>query len=141
VRFAGQQRKPHQLLVELTPMIDVVFLLIIFFLTTARFAQITRADVDLPLEVGEQHELPEEAGIVINIDRDGKIIVGGNEVVLEELELIVQDEAAALPPDAGDVKLLIRADRNASSDRLNDVVERLQQIGVGLARLATEVPR
>ena len=80
MKFGASRRRSHQLIVELTPMIDVVFLLIIFFLTTAQFAQMTRAEVDLPLEAGEQQDTPEEAGLVINIDRQGRIIVADQEV-------------------------------------------------------------
>jgi hypothetical protein len=42
---------------------------------------------------------------------------------------------------AQQLKLLIRADRNASAARLNRVVRVLRPLGVGVARLATEVPR
>ena len=141
MRLGGSKRRSHQLIVELTPMIDVVFLLIIFFLTTAQFAQMTRAEVDLPLETGEQQDTPEEAGLVINIDRRGRIIIADQEVPFEGLEAIVRDETAVQSASTDSVKLLIRADRNANSDQLNDVIERLQDIGVDLARLATEVPR
>ena len=142
MRFVHQRHPSRQLAVELTPMIDVVFLLIIFFLTTAQFARLTRAEVDLPLERGEQEKSSEEAGIVVNIDRAGQIIVSGDVVTLEDLELIVQHEIRRLEtPDPRAVKLMIRADRGGSTDRLNQIVSRLQGIGVGAARLATEVPR
>ena len=89
-----QRRRPIDrfLALEVTPMIDVVFLLIIFFMTTAQFARLTRADVDLPLEKGEQRHIPEEEGIVINITQSGRIIVSTETVTLERLEELVFDE-------------------------------------------------
>ncbi|MDY7107749.1 MAG: biopolymer transporter ExbD [Planctomycetota bacterium] len=127
--------------IEITPMIDVVFLLIIFFMTTARFALETRADLELPREKGEQQETAEEAGIIINIDADGAIIVDGRRVSLDGLERIVTAEVARLPGrNAERLKLLIRADRGGNTRRLNEIVARLRATGVGAARLATQVP-
>ena len=123
-------------------MIDVVFLLIIFFMTTAQFAKMTRAEVSLPQEQGEQDSRPEEAGLVINITRDGKIIVNDETLNLIELEYLVQQEITKYSDrSAHQLKLLIRADKNAESSRLNKVVGLLQSLNVGAARIATEVPR
>jgi len=131
----------HRLVQDLTPMIDVVFLLIIFFMTTARFAQITRADLDLPREPGEQRDNPEEAGLVINIAADGTIIVANNELSLDELAARVARRIENDNPDnARALKLMIRADRNLPAGRLNEIIARLESMGVGAARLATEVP-
>ncbi len=134
-------RRRHEVTVDITPMIDVVFLLIIFFMTTAQFARMTRADVELPVEKGEQRELPEEAGIVINITRDGELIVSDRTVDLAELQSIVRAQIAAEDRPARQLKLLIRADRNAQAVHLNRVANLLESMGVGSARLATEVPR
>ncbi|MCH8006080.1 MAG: biopolymer transporter ExbD [Planctomycetes bacterium] len=137
-----QRDRTRGFAIELTPMIDVVFLLIIFFMTTAQFSRLTRADVDLPQERGEQRQTPEEAGIVINITRNGELIVSNRSVDLRELEAIVRAQIRRAPRLSPlDLKLMIRADRNAEAARLNQVVTMLTSLGVGSARLATEVPR
>ena len=48
-------------IVEMTPMIDIIFLLIIFFMVAAQFAQQARVDLNLPLENGEQDESLQES--------------------------------------------------------------------------------
>ena len=122
-------------------MIDVVFLLIIFFMTTARFARLTRAEIDLPIEKGEQHEASDEAGLIINITAEGAIIVSDRTVDLRRLQEIVHREIRRSPDrPARQLKMLIRADRHADSARLNQVVTMLRSLGVGSARLATQVP-
>jgi len=142
MRFGKRAQSVRVRSLEITPMIDVVFLLIIFFMTTARFALETRADLDLPKEQGEQQEASEEAGIVINIDETGAIIVDRQVITLDGLERIVIAEVSRLRGrDPEPLKLMIRADRNGNSARLNEVITRLQRAGVGAARLATEVPR
>lgn len=141
MRFGGNKSDRRMLFMELTPMIDVVFLLIIFFMTTAQFARMTRAEVDLPQERGEQDEAAQEAGLIINIDRDGSIIVNERTVAIDELEQMVREAANAEPDqDPGQMRLMIRADRNADTAVLNEVLSRLQRAGVGLTRIATEVP-
>jgi biopolymer transport protein ExbD len=75
VRFAWARQRRDSIAVDITPMIDVVFLLIIFFMTTAQYALLTRTELDLPKEKGEQREEAEEAGLVVNITSDGQLIV------------------------------------------------------------------
>jgi biopolymer transport protein ExbD len=141
MRFGKRHADDRLRSIEITPMIDVVFLLIIFFMTTARFAKDTRAELDLPQERGEQQETAEEAGLVVNVTAEGTIIVAQQEVSLDDLEQIVTAEVARMQGRKAEAaKLMIRADRNAPSDRLNLVIARLQRLGVGAARLATEVP-
>ncbi len=122
-------------------MIDVVFLLIIFFMTTAQVAQLTRTEIDLPLEPGEQRATPDEAGLVINLTGEGEMIVASRTIDLAGLEGIVRGELSKNPQKpAHELKLLLRADRNAAAAHLNRVVEMIESLGVGAARLATEVP-
>jgi biopolymer transport protein ExbD len=139
LKFTSRTR-PRELLVEMTPMIDVVFLLIIFFMVTSEFAKNVRAEVELPKLKGEQHDETEEAGIVVNLDADGRIIleVGDDPLSLEALEDRLRSTFAAngsLEP-----RVLLRVDRRASTTRLNEVVRLLHELGVPSARMGTEVP-
>jgi biopolymer transport protein ExbD len=142
MRFGRRPHAERTLPVDITPMIDVVFLLIIFFMVTAQFARITRAELNLPQEQGEQDQAAEEAGLVINVLADGSLIVNERDVTLEDLLDIVRDEIGRQPErDPRQVKLLLRADRNNDTARLNQILTSLQELGVGAARIATEVPR
>ena len=86
MRFVTARERSRTLHIEITPMIDVVFLLIIFFMTTAQFARMTRAELALPIEPGEQERAPEEAGLVINLTQAGEIIVSDQTLDLAQLE-------------------------------------------------------
>jgi biopolymer transport protein ExbD len=142
MRFGRRLRPDRVRGLEITPMIDVVFLLIIFFMTTARFAQDTRAELDLPEERGERRAESDEAGVIINVAADGTIIVGKRTVDLAELEQIIDEEIRRVRGrDARQLKLTLRADRNLDSTRLNQIVSMLRAAGVGSARLATEIPQ
>ena len=140
MRFSPHgNRDRRRLIVELTSMVDIVFLLIIFFMVTSDFARDARADVDLPLLQGEQLEESEEAGLYINIDADGNIILSTSEspVTIEELG----QRLGALARQDASAKVTVRADREASVDRFNDVIRALGESGISSARIATEVPR
>jgi len=125
---------------DLTPMIDIVFLLIIFFLTTAQFSRMTRAEVELPVQAGEGEELRDEPGIVINIMVDGSIIVDDEAIELSGLERIIRREIALQEGRADMVRTLLRADRTLAAGRVNEVVRMLQGLGVRVGRFATEIP-
>ncbi len=98
--------------------------------------------MERPLEKGEQEQIADEAGLVINITRRGEIIIADETVALDDLDAIVAAELRRTTHhDPRRLKLLLRADRGASAASLNDVIARLRGMGVGAARLATEVPR
>ncbi|MEY4119342.1 MAG: hypothetical protein RLZZ116_2670, partial [Planctomycetota bacterium] len=140
VQFKNARSSNRSVVVDMTPMIDIVFQLLIFFLVTAQMAQQTRAQLDLPKEQGEEEKEQELAGLTINVLADGNVVVNEETVSLEALDRMV-DEAirAAGGPDR--LKPLIRADRNADSARLNEVFNRLSGRGLSAIRLATERSR
>ena len=141
MNFAARARPRHHRSVEITSLIDVVFLLIIFFMTTARFAEQNRTDLDLPRERGEQREQAEEAGLIVNLTAAGDIIVNQETRTLADVEAIVRRELDRVEGrSAASFPITIRADRNADSADLNELIERLRTLGVKGARLGTEVP-
>ena len=140
MQFTPSRSKKRPLGVDMTPMIDIVFQLLIFFLVTAQMAPQTRAQLDLPKEQGEAEKEQELAGLTINVLADGKVVVNEETVSLEALDRMV-DEAIRVAGGPDRLKPLIRADRNADSARLNEVFNRLSGRGLSAIRLATERSR
>ena len=100
-------------ILDMTPMIDVVFLLLIFFLTTAQMAQMASSPVTLPEEAGNAEESSGSTGMVVNIDSMGVITVLDQAIETSELmkrakEVMAQDPVA-VP--------VIRADRRSTAAR------------------------
>ena len=138
MKFTSPRRKSRVLAVDMTPTIDIVFQLLIFFLTTAQLAQFSRADLDLPTESGEQVEATEEAGLIINILPDGTIQIAGKP--LDDESFAIMAEELAMEMDAESLlrlRPLVRADKAAPAARLNRVLELLQRVGVPSVRIAT----
>jgi len=97
--------------IELTPMIDAVFLLLIFFLVATTFHQSEREmQIALPEASASTPISAALREIVINVDEGGGIIVGGRAVQPEELRSIVEDAVAVNPEQ----KVTVRGDRTTA---------------------------
>ena len=96
---------------NMTPMIDVVFLLIIFFLVSSHLA---KQESQIPLllpqaETGQKLQDEATARVTVNILADGKIQLGGRSLPLDELRRRLEYE---LHEQDGQLQVRIRSDRN-----------------------------
>ena len=97
------------LAINLMPLIDVLFMLLIFFLVTTRFAKADREiEVDLPTasEAVPVTEEPQE--VLVGIGKDGVYFVDGKVLSVDELEVVLRQLATDNPANQS---VLIRADR------------------------------
>ena len=140
MRFSSKKSEDTNSIVEMTPMIDIVFLLIIFFMVASQFAQQARLEMQLPRERGESLKDAQNTGLVINIRKDGAIILDVDTPPITLDALDEQIKLAISSTTAPWESLLIRADKNASTTTLNEVFRLLNKHGLSATRLATEVP-
>lgn len=139
MRFRSPDMRERVMPMDITAMVDVVFLLIIFFLTTSSLVELTRERMELPEQPGEEAE-SETPGLVVNINRVGDLIVEREVVSLDQLMSMVAAEIRKEGGNPARVDLLVRADRDASLEVVNDVAERLAGLGLRSWRLGTHVP-
>lgn len=126
---------------DLTPMIDVVLQLIIFFLFTSQFSQLIRSPIDLPEQPGEQSAAVGPGLVVVDVRQDGTILIANEPVSLDGAVRILQAEIARRGGEAEGVELLVRADRAARAATVNDLVDRLAVLGVRRWQVGTaDVP-
>ncbi len=121
--------------IELTPVIDMVFLLLIFFLVATTFTQEEREmQIALPeAETGAPITLALRE-LVINVDEAGMIVLGGRSVSLEDLRTIVT-EAVGVNPNQ---KVSVRADREASYGVVARVLDVCKASGINEPFLDTQ---
>ena len=124
--------------VEMTPMIDIIFLLIIFFMVAATFARQAKIDMELPPEIGEIIPNETQSNLIINIREDGVIILDdpNTTVSLSELDLRLEDFISSDGVMWHDVT--IRADQRTAATSLNEVLRLLNKHGLDATRIATE---
>lgn len=105
----------------LTPMIDVIFLLLVVFATAAIFAQAeTEFSIELPVSSESVAPSREFTQIIVNVTREGRIIVNQRELTLEELGAMLR-RVQELYPDAAAVQ--IWGDAAMSYQTLVDVLD------------------
>ena len=124
----------------MTPMIDVVLQLIIFFLFTSQLSQVARSPIDLPEERGEDQLAVTPGTIVIDVTFEGVYLIDGQERSLEQIARLVSLEQAAAETRGGAVDLLIRADRSAPAAHINTLANRLSSAGIRRWNLGTNKP-
>ena len=112
--------------VDLTPMIDVVFLLIVFFMTVANMITAEKIEIDMPVAI--HSVVPEDFGDrnTITVTRDGSIFAGVYPVDLDGMEEILVEELRRKPK----LKVYIRADSLTEHQFINDVMESCAAIGI-----------
>lgn len=129
---------PHKLEepdVNLTPMIDVVFLLLLFFMVSTSFIRESSLKVDLPEATG-QVVAEQDSPIDIVINSDGQFTING--VVLEkpnQEQLSAQLKKAV--GETEDPHVIISADANAEYQNIVTAMDTAQQLGYTRLTLAT----
>ena len=120
---------------DLTPMIDVILVLIIFFMLRSQFASSELRPVHLPVEPGAAAASSgATARLIVDVDREGNCSVMGEPIPAAELA----GRLAQVQRDTGTRHsgVVVRADRQAPAAVLNRLAERLAEARIGNWSLA-----
>lgn len=112
--------KSEALSFQIAPMIDIVFLLLCFFMATAVYSQWER-EMDITLPSAEHTEVPDRlpGEIIINVQRDGMVTVNRQPLTDAELRRRLQRLADLFPGQP----VVIRADRDARYHQIMAVMD------------------
>lgn len=124
--------------INLTPLIDVVFLLLIFFMVSTTFSKRTQLTVDLPEAVGEQNSEPPRQ-IEIMIAADGSYAVNDQALVNNKVETL---KAAITKLAEGDTKvpLVVTADAKTPHQAVVQAMDAAGQLGFVHLSITTRQP-
>lgn len=124
--------------INLTPLIDVVFLLLIFFMVSTTFTRETQLSVDLPEAQGQAKESSEEE-IEILIDESGRYRVNGQGLVDNRMRTL---QAAIYKISAGDttMPMIITADAQAAHQDVVRAMDAAGQMGFVHLSITTRQP-
>ncbi len=122
---------------QMTPMIDVVFLLLCFFVTSQLYAQ-WETEIDITLPTARTGQLPQRlpGEIIVNLRDDGTTIVNGRELGSDELGAMLVNIAALFPGQP----VLLRADKTTDYDHVIRVLDLCRQADIWNISFATGVP-
>lgn len=123
---------------NLTPLIDVVFLLLIFFMVSTTFNRESDIPLELPEATGEVKQQDERV-VEISIDAKGVFYVNREELVNTQIKTLI----AAIRRAAGDDKepmLIIAADAETRHQAVVTAIDAAQQLGFRKLSFATNLP-
>ena len=122
---------------NLTPLIDIVFLLLIFFMVTTSFSRETRLLVSLPEASGSAENAVES--IEVLVDREGGYAINGRRLVNAEVDSLVRGLELE---SGGDVSLLVVlvADAEVQHQSVVSAMEAIGRAGFTSLSIATREP-
>lgn len=132
MRFATKKSRP--ITVDMTPMIDVTFQLIAFFMFLMNFSQIERAE-EIQLPTSEIAIPPQELPayqIILNLDVDGSVSHQGTRIArIDLLGALFRREigSAALQgvPNPADISVVIRAHEDTPTGQVQELIAKCQE--------------
>ena len=125
--------------VNITPLIDVVFLLLIFFMVTTTFNQQAELRVDLPEASSEEQSL-EVVPIEITIDPSGSYFVNGQSLVNNQANTLYQSLQKIVAEDK-EKSVIIRADASTPHQSVVTAMDAVKRVGLTNLRIATSKPQ
>ena len=122
--------------INLTPLIDVVFLLLIFFMVSTTFTRETQLKVDLPESASGEHANETLEQIEVLISAAGEVAINGNTLINPSLETL---KAALARESAGNTRLpvVITADAQTPHQSVITAMDAAGQQGFTRLRLTT----
>lgn len=133
MEFEGLQR--NRRIPSLTPLIDIVFLLLVFFMLTAHFVKDEALDINLPDAVSSE-SLDKDAALEIVLDKSGHILVNKNFVSPSELDEILQKELAGRK----NKQVILRGDKIAQLGLTVNVMDAARKAGAESLDIVTQKP-
>lgn len=113
--------------VQMAPMIDMVFLLIIFFMTASHLSAYKSMNLDIP--VANKGVIPKDRPDrwTVNILKDGKLFSGQDPVTVDQLKKMVAERVKGDP----NMNVYLRADKNTPHKDVKAVMYAMAEAGVG----------
>ena len=124
----GRSRRIH---LDMTPLIDVVLMLVIFFMLTTTFVLAPGIKVDLPR--GSSVQRAGETDRVVVVTKEGHIFYQDERLDLARLQAALQQAQKAQP----DLRVVIKADKNALHGRVVEIMDMAKTIGIERLAIAT----
>jgi len=124
---------------DMTPMIDIVFLLIIFFMTVTQVSKLNKEQLELPKLKGTEDQKP--SVLTVNVTETGEIRVSGRTLSSGDFVSLVNRELRRVGDDPNLLGIVIRADQRGASAGVNAVVAALNKLQIQRVRIAVEVPQ
>ena len=131
-----KQSEEEEVTIGLTPLIDVVFILLLFFMVTTTFNRHSELRIDLP-EASAENSPEDVKKLEITIDNQGRYYVNGKEVLNTQKKTLSTAILKELG-DENDLPVIIRADAQATHQSVVSAMDVLGDLGLTRLSIATD---
>jgi len=118
--------------INITPMLDIVFIMLIFFIVTTTFVRETGVTVEKPRALSAESR--PQGNILIGVDSDNQVWMNGSQIELSDVRTQVQRARAENPEGS----VILISDKGARTGTLVDVMDQVQAGGVGRMAISAE---
>ncbi len=127
-----RQRKLEAQGIDISPLIDMVFILLIFFMVSTTFVKDNKIDIDRP--GASTSEMAADKAIRIGIDKQGKVYIDNEEVRPWVIQSIIREKISS----DKDTPILVVTDKSVHSGLLIEVIDSCRLAGATDIGVATE---
>lgn len=128
--------RKQEVTINLTPLIDVVFLLLIFFMVTTSFTRETQIQLELPKADVEKMQSDPEI-MEISIDKEGRMFLNGKSLVNSQIETL-KNVMTPILANNKDIPVVISADANTPYQSVVTAMDATSQLGITNLKMATQ---
>lgn len=118
--------------IDMTPMVDVVFLLVVFFMVSTTFIMNPGLKIDLPKS--KTADAQPQKDLILTIKPDGQIYLNRTKVTLKQLPRLLAQKVKAENKDM----IIIKGDKYIKYQQLINVMDAARSVGITKINLATE---
>ena len=123
--------------INITPMLDIVFIMLIFFIVTTSFVKEKGLEVSRPSNTPPKEIQKDKGPIVVKIDSSSLISIKGRIMEQRAVQANLEREKAEKP----DSPLIIAAHPEADTESLVSILDAASAVGIESVSVATSVPR
>jgi biopolymer transport protein ExbD len=125
---------PEDTGIDLTPMLDVIFIMLIFFIVTTTFVR--EAGIEINRPSAETAVKQEQSNILVAISADSEVWIDGQRIDIRELRGLIRKLKSENPEAA----VIVQADRDARAGLLVQAMDQARLAGVRDVAVAAEQP-
>ena len=134
-------RSKQEVTLELVSLIDVVFLLLIFFMVSTTFVQDSRIKLSLPEAHGDLSSEIEVSAIALAVDKDGLYTINGVALKTNDRPTIVEALLKITEPGDAKQKIVLLADAKTDYQNVIVALDALSSVGLSNVSMKTVIPQ
>ncbi|MDQ1351100.1 MAG: biopolymer transport protein ExbD [Acidobacteriota bacterium] len=128
-------RKRRKVIINITSLIDVMFMLLVFLMISSTF--LDQPGIKLELPKADSSVVVEQKDYVLFVDKAGKMYLNNNDVALETLEAKIKDAL----PKMKDSALILKADQDVSHGTVVKIMDIVRKGGVKKLIIGTKLQK